>query len=355
MTIRKIGTQGWTQGLERLRGGYRLIGPVTQGRAHEFCELAAGQLPELDFLNTRLSAKGLIYPQTQTLFHFNLDSSQPDAHILQEAPRACGPQAVLGIRPCDADAFALVRRNFETAEYQDPYWLGALEASTLVGLACDKPCSSCFCTSAGSGPYSKANLDVLLVQQPEGFVAEGLTAKGEALLSAAGWSEDAPAGTAEWIATQRQAAEARVTSHIPTENLRDQAGTELYEAPFWEDVAFACINCGTCTYLCPTCWCFDIQDEAKGARGVRLRNWDSCMYPLFTLHGSGHNPRGVKVQRVRQRFMHKLKYYVDKYGNGIQCVGCGRCVRACPVNIDIRRVAERMNGFNRDACACRIG
>ncbi|MCD6297627.1 MAG: 4Fe-4S dicluster domain-containing protein, partial [Deltaproteobacteria bacterium] len=101
----------------------------------------------------------------------------------------------------------------------------------------------------------------------------------------------------------------------------------------------------TCTYLCPTCWCFDIQDEVLGKEGDRIRNWDSCMFPLFTLHGSGHNPRDLKVQRVRQRFMHKLKYYVEKYENGVQCSGCGRCVRYCPVNIDIRQVCELMNGF----------
>jgi len=119
----------------------------------------------------------------------------------------------------------------------------------------------------------------------------------------------------------------------------------LFAAPFWEGVSFSCINCGTCTYLCPTCWCFDIQDEVWGKQGDRIRNWDACMFPLFTLHGSGHNPRDKKVQRVRQRFMHKLKYYVDKYGDGVCCVGCGRCVQFCPVNIDIRRVCERMNGY----------
>jgi ferredoxin len=127
----------------------------------------------------------------------------------------------------------------------------------------------------------------------------------------------------------------------------------LYEADFWDDIAFSCINCGTCTYLCPTCWCFDIQDEVHGKHGIRERNWDSCMFPLFTLHGSGHNPRGQKVQRVRQRFMHKLKYYVDKYGDGIQCVGCGRCIQYCPVNIDIRKVCQLMNRFGQDA-SCKV-
>ena len=92
-------------------------------------------------------------------------------------------------------------------------------------------------------------------------------------------------------------------------------------APFWENTAFACINCGTCTYACPTCWCFDIQDETYGAQGVRMRNWDSCMAPLFTLHASGHNPRSTALERTRQRFMHKLKYFTDKYDRGHHVCG----------------------------------
>ena len=133
------------------------------------------------------------------------------------------------------------------------------------------------------------------------------------------------------------------------DQLRDKVVTELFDAGFWEEVAFSCINCGTCTFLCPTCWCFDIQDEVYNGQVDRIRNWDTCMSPLFTLEGSGHNPRQNKFQRVRQRFMHKLKYYVDKYESGVQCSGCGRCVRFCPVNIDIRRVAEMMNSFKKQS------
>jgi len=343
----------WDEGIEKAKGSYRLIGPARQGQFTEFRKLEKGELPDFNYANTRLSAKELVYPQSEKMFDYTLDESQPDHHLLQEPEKDYSLRAVVGIRPCDADAFALVQRNFDTPDYQDPYWIRAREAITLVGYACSAPCGTCFCTSAGSGPFNDAGLDVMLIDHGENFLARIVTERGAAFMEAAGWQTAAGDDADQHIAALKSEAEARILTHIPTDNLKGQDTLKLHGASFWDDVAFACINCGTCTYLCPTCWCFDIQDETHGKKGMRIRNWDSCMFPLFTLHGSGHNPRGEKIQRVRQRFMHKLKYYVDKYGDGIQCVGCGRCVRHCPVNIDIRRVCELMNSYgpSEDACA----
>ena len=346
MTIIRIDKKDWAPGLEKLNSSYRLFGPVKEQDFHNFKELAKGEQPDFNCLNTRLSPKSIVQPQSEIMLEFTLDESQADHHIMKEPAVNDKPRAVLGIRPCDAKAFQLVKLNFDTLEHKDVYWLRNYEASTFVGLACDNPCSACFCSTAGSGPYHEEGLDVLLVNAEDHYLAKTLTPKGEALLKSAGWQATIEPGAAEaQIAAQQKSAEERIQSRVYTDNLRGQVTNELYEAPFWEEVAFACINCGTCTYLCPTCWCFDIQDEVHGCAGVRMRNWDSCMYPLFTLHGAGHNPRGTKTHRVRQRFMHKLKYYVDKYDNGIQCVGCGRCIRFCPVNIDIRDVIDKMNTY----------
>jgi ferredoxin len=189
-------------------------------------------------------------------------------------------------------------------------------------------------------------LDVLLHDTGDAYVAKELTEKGEEFLKKAGGKDADDKAVKKAESLTRDVAK-KITAKISVDRLKEKKATDLYEAPFWEEVAFACINCGTCTYLCPTCWCFDIQDEVQRLekKGDRIRNWDSCMFPLFTLHASGHNPRAKKPERVRQRFMHKLKYYIDKYDDGIQCVGCGRCVQFCPVNIDIREVAEKMNSL----------
>ena len=354
MKIVKIDKKSLSADLDRLRETYRLFGPVKGPQYYDFQLLGPGQTPDLDFLNTRMSAKSLVYPQSEVMFDYNLDESQEDHHIMKESALDYSPRAVIGIRPCDVKGYLLVKRNFDTPDFKDPYWVRNFAATTLIGYGCDEPCSSCFCTSAGSGPFHEEGLDVLLVDAGDSFLAKILSEKGKKLATAAGWDKRAADGAEQEIDARRQAAEAKMNAAMETDRLAAQDTLDLYDAPFWEDVSFSCINCGTCTYVCPTCWCFDIQDEVRGKKGKRLRIWDSCMYPLFTLHGSGHNPRGTKMQRVRQRFMHKLKYYVDKYDDGIQCSGCGRCVRLCPVNIDIRRVARLMNSHGQDAVACEV-
>jgi len=353
MKIIKIDKADWNGGLKKIAGDYRLIGPVRDQDFYLYKPLEPGDIPDMAFTNTRLSAKGTIYPQSQTMFNYTLDPDREDHHLLTEPENNDQPTAVIGIRPCDAAAFVQVRRNFDAPDYQDPYWLKAYEDTVLVGLACDRPGPACFCTSTGGGPYYGEALDVLLVDNEDHYLAQVVSEKGATFLEKAGWSETVDSDTAmKTIQARQEAAENRINSTMETGNLADAETMVLYDASFWEDVAFACINCGTCTFLCPTCWCFDIQDETHGMEGRRIRNWDSCMFPLFTLHGSGHNPRGENVQRVRQRFMHKLKYYVDKYEAGIQCVGCGRCVSQCPVNIDIRKVCELMNSTGGQSVTC---
>ena len=350
MKVIKIDKSQWSQGLEKLRSSFQLFGPVKEKAFHNFQELAAGQAPELDYQNTRLSPKSLVFPQSELMFNYSLDKEDPECNILKEAEKDYGDRAIIGIRPCDAKALSLVKMNFSNDQYEDPYWLNLYNATTFVGLACDAPCSTCFCTTAGCGPYHEEGLDVLLSEREDHFMAKALTDKGVRLLESAAWSQASDDEAA--LEKAKAVAEEKIVAKIETDSLVAADTMALHGADFWEDISFACINCGTCTFSCPTCWCFDIQDEVYRKKGVRMRNWDSCMFPIFTVHTTGHNPRDTKLARVRQRFMHKLKYFVDKYEKGIMCVGCGRCVRQCPVNIDIRKVSALMNSLGSEAkCA----
>ena len=346
MKVIHIDKKEWTLGIDKSRKSYRLFGPVKDENRSLFKELGEDLYPDMEATETIMSPKSVLFPQTEKILATSLDESVLNHHIMERPETDYCPRAVIGIRPYDARAVELVKLNFDTPEYRDPYWCDAYEATTFVGLAVNLPSVSDFSTSMGSGPFAEEGLDVLLVDLGDHFLAKVLTPKGEKFLAAAGFNNETDTKTAlETMETMKLAAEALITSKVDTNRLGKKTILDLHGADFWEDTAFSCINCGTCTFVCPTCWCFDIQDETRGKSAVRLRNWDTCMAPLFTKHGSGHNPRGEKTQRVRQRFMHKLKYFLDKYDKGTMCVGCGRCVEKCPVNIDIRKVCNIMNSY----------
>jgi len=343
-----IDKNDWTKGIDKSRDTYQLFGPVKDENGCIIKALDADTLPDMEYHESVMSAKSVLFPQSESILTVSLNDSVEDHHIMKRAENDYTPRAVLGIRPYDAKAILLVKMNFDTKDYRDPYWCDAYEATTLIGLGITKPGPFDFSTSVGSGPFCEEGLDILLADLDDKYLAKVLTPKGEAYAAACGFDTITDDKESQALFDiLRKEAEKNIAASVDTNNLKEKVLLDLHEAPFWDDVAFSCINCGTCTYVCPTCWCFDIQDEAKQKESSRFRNWDTCMSPLFTRHATGHNPRGVKVQRVRQRFMHKLKYFVDKYDQGIMCVGCGRCVKSCPVNIDIREVCHTMNTYEK--------
>ena len=348
MTFITIDKKDWAKGIDKSRGTYRLFGPITDKNGCRIAPLGEDVQPEMDYTDSVLSAKSVLFPQSERILYTSLNQADEDHHIMKRADTDYSPRAVIGIRPYDAKAVQLVKLNFDTEDYRDPYWCDAYEATTFVGIAVNKPGPYDFSTSCGTGPFGEEGLDILLADMDDKFLAKVLTDKGEAFARAAGFGTPADEKESQILFdVLRKEAEGQIAARVETENLKEKTILDLHEAPFWDDIAFSCINCGTCTFVCPTCWCFDIQDENKQKTSVRFRNWDTCMSPLFTRHATGHNPRGEKVQRVRQRFMHKLKYFLDKYDAGIMCVGCGRCVRSCPVNIDIRQVCGIMNTYEK--------
>jgi sulfhydrogenase subunit beta (sulfur reductase) len=126
---------------------------------------------------------------------------------------------------------------------------------------------------------------------------------------------------------------ARVEKRFDVKKLAEKL-PGFFDSPVWVEQSLRCLGCGACAYVCPACVCFDIQDEGNEKRGQRLRCWDSCGFSQFTLHTSGHNPRSVQSQRWRQRLMHKFSYQPDRL-DVVGCVGCGRCSRACPVDMNL--------------------
>jgi len=209
----------------------------------------------------------------------------------------------------------------------------------VISAACTNPESTCFCTSIGGSPAGTEGSDILLCDLGETLLFEPVSPRGEEFLDQV--SEITKKATKKQIGEKEKIAE-EVASRVERIPLEDIAETfaNAFDSDLWEAPSQKCLGCGICTYFCPTCHCFDVTDETLKENGRRVRTWDSCMYSLFTLHASGHNPRPSQKERVRQRFMHKFRYSMENCGE-LFCVGCGRCIKNCPVNIDLREVIVR--------------
>lgn len=337
MSAMLLKKEKWPEFVGKL-AGKNVLAPQADGEAMRFATVAEGETPALDYNNTRVPPKGVLFPQTETLLKFQTGGEEVEEPPLDQET------IVLGLRPCDARAMAIVEKLFRW-DIDDPYFVKRQELTTLVGLACNEPGLNCFCSSIGGGPASTEGLDMLMVDLGESYLLEALTEKGKALL-AEGKALLEEAGPDAGKEKEKLVAEAeqKIKRKVDTEGIPEGL-PGLWDDPLWQNVSASCLGCGTCTYLCPTCHCFDIQDETEVFDARRCRMWDSCMFDEYTMHTSGHNPRPTRKERTRNRISHKYSYYVDKF-DVIACVGCGRCTNLCPVNIDIvetiRQVKEAL-------------
>lgn len=301
---------------------------------------------DLEFQTTALSPKKIIFPQREVYFEF--EKADEDKPEINETLPEEDPAVVLGVRPCDAKAVTLTDLVFG-GDFSDAYYWKRRNQTILVGLACNTPPSpNCFCLSVEGSPHSKEGLDILLTDLGDRYYVQSLTKNGDKLLALAKnlFTQPSAAQKKELQKIQKKSEE-KIKRQINNLGKVPPKLKEMWESPFWDEEAMSCLRCGICTYMCPTCHCFDINDEVRSSiplKGKRIRTWDTCQFPDFTMHSSGHNPRPDKASRLRQRIMHKFQYFVEKYEN-YQCTGCGRCVTKCPVGIDIIQVLDKVRDY----------
>jgi sulfhydrogenase subunit beta (sulfur reductase) len=283
-----------------------------------------------DHIRSTLSVKNIVFPRVENLFFYT--NSKTESTITDIDINKIPELVLWGAHPCDVAALDTLRSIF-CWDIKDEFFSKRLKKLTVIGLSCHKSDEYCFCTSVGLSPDSKKGSDILLTQLQNGdYIADILTEKGNDLVNLSPELFEKVADEKVMIAEVKQ----KFNHEKVTEKL---AGA--FNNPFWAANSLRCLGCGACAYVCPTCACFDIQDETKGKNGKRYRSWDSCGFSLFTLHTSGHNPREVQSQRWRQRIMHKFSYMPERNGT-LGCVGCGRCSSGCPVDMNI---AEQLDAL----------
>ena len=291
-------------------------------------------------LNTIRSAKDFFFPQTENLMDFKVEGKQVE--IVDT--RKPGEDFVLfGVRACDVRSFAVLDRVF-LAEPADTYYQDRRAHGIIVSLACTRPVETCFCGTFGIDAAEPEG-DVVCHKTEDALYLDAKSEKGAALLT----SLEALTEPADEAAVETQRATIRERlGKLPLATLSADAfgagkTEQFFNAPEWKELSESCLGCGTCTFVCPTCQCYDIKDFNTGHGIKRFRCWDSCMYSEFTKMSAGQ-PRLTQLERFRQRFMHKLVYYPTNNDGLFSCVGCGRCMAKCPIQMNIVKVMKKLGG-----------
>jgi ferredoxin len=338
MSYKKLSAEQLSNWLDQLARDCRLVAPSRDEEGVVLFKPVTGAARvAASYTRSVVSPKGEFIPQTEKVFEF--DTAGGEVAITPSDGPAL-TSVLFGVRPCDLRSIALLDPVF-SGRFQDNQYARRRQSNLVIGLACQEAQSTCFCSSFGISPVDGSGADIMLTREGDSYHAELLTPRGEEL--AAKYQDLFTPGDAGALENHKQELLARLERSFvrrPEPGAIKQLLDDNFELPYWETLASRCLGCGICTYVCPTCHCFDIFDHtAGGSKGRRFRCWDSCMYADFTLMAGGHNPRPGKKERVRNRFMHKLKYHLDRYGvEG--CVGCGRCIEKCPVNIDMARIID---------------
>lgn len=293
---------------------------------------------DLSVLKSVKSPKDVFFPQSETLY-----TCIKDGKKLKVEPEALKEQnfVVFGMKACDIKGLQVLDQVF-LSDPVDTFYAARRDHGTIVALACHEPEETCFCKVFGIDAAAP-EADVVTWMIGDDLYWKPETEKGESLTASLCDLLDSDESAEEEVEKEQQKIRGIIEklpySHLSLEGWNGDVLKEKFESPLWDDLYKPCLACGTCTFVCPTCQCYDIKDYDTGHGVQRYRCWDSCMYSDFTMMAHGNN-RTTQKERFRQRFMHKLVYFPANNDGMYSCVGCGRCVEKCPASLNIVKVVK---------------
>lgn len=317
-----------------LSSEYEVVGPVEKGGRFVFAPLTDPSEVRLDYDTTLLPPKKWFMPPEETIMRFR----RADEEVVDDEVFA-PPRVLFGLHPCDINALLLMDNVF-TQDFVDPYYKARRDNTLIVGVSCS-PSETCFCNIWDTDEVHWG-FDIFLTDLGDRYYASLRTVKGAEILDR---------HVQNRAVTEEDTAEFQRVVHVFKQAFTNSVDTTQlpvlldakFDSPIWDQFGEACLSCGACSMVCPTCYCFDVVDrlEPDQKTGTRVRTWDSCQFKEFAAVAHGQNFRDDRASRVKYRYYHKQWGYLSKFER-VLCVGCGRCSRACPADISPVKVVEAL-------------
>ncbi|RJP77762.1 MAG: hydrogenase [Candidatus Zixiibacteriota bacterium] len=320
-----------------LRQHWEIHAPVEQNGRYAFKPLTHWSEARLHYNRTILPPKKYFMPPRETMFHYREGKGYVPAQ--EELDQRL---ILFGVHPCDIYAINILDEVFG-GKYNDPYFQTRRKNIGIIGVDCT-PDEHCFCRSMRADTVEKG-FDLFFTDLGEEYMTLVGTSLGDDMvLMAAPLFE--PITAADIQKYKQVSSEKRQAFSLDVEIHDLPEIFELeYKSEIWDELGDQCLSCGSCSMVCPTCYCYDVADtvELGSKAGDRVRTWDSCLFHTHALVAGGENFREKRSSRIKNRFYHKQRGMVAEYGRP-SCVGCGRCIVGCPVHIDIVQVINRLRG-----------
>jgi sulfhydrogenase subunit beta (sulfur reductase) len=334
--------------VKALQASFRVVGPVRTETGYAFDDITQADQLQLDYTTTILPPKKYFLPQREVLFKYRAEVDGEGSRRFEVRPvyQDVQPTVIFGVHTCDMHGIMLYDKVFAEG-YRDEHYMERREQIYIIGIECLHPCDEAsFCKDMGT-LTAPPIYDLHMTEMDGHYLVDTGTEKGEQLLREYVYVQMARKEDIQKLGQVLSAKWPHFRMRLRIS--KDQTPSLLalgYKAKLWEELGDRCLACGSCTNVCPTCFCFDVQDtmDVNMQDGERARVWDSCQLREFALVAGGHNFRAKKAERVRHRVMRKGKYIKQVHGL-LGCTGCGRCERACLVNITI---PGSLNGLHEE-------